>query len=104
MHYCQTEGQMYTDTEWVIEPMVMVEKLLFISEPVNCYLIGRDGQSVDKETLRKNFQQILNIGKKLIRNYEDEQKYVGDGYIDGQNDDLFMEIMESGTFRTWQHK
>lgn len=44
----------------------------------------------------------LNILKHL---YETgEQKYVGDGYIDGQNDELFMEIMESGKFRTWQHK
>ena len=41
----------------------------------------------------------LNILKHL---YETgEQKYVGDGYIDGQNDDLFMEIMKSGTFQTW---
>ena len=71
MNYCQSEGLSYTDTEWVIEPMITVKSLRYINEPVSCYLIGRNGQTMENRVFAERFGQIISIAKGLISRYED---------------------------------
>ena len=69
--YRQSEGVPYTDTEWIIEPMITVRRLRFVSVVVNRYLVGRDGQSVDIKVFSKNFQVILDITERLVERFEE---------------------------------
>lgn len=70
MHYVQTEGQMYTDTEWIIEPILIVKRMLFLNCQATCYLVGREGQSMEDSVFYTHFQQVLNVTIKLARNYD----------------------------------
>lgn len=69
MGYRQSEGMPYTDTEWIIEPMVMVRQMRYCPFAVNRYLVGRDGQTMDSLVFAKNFQSILDITMGLVRRY-----------------------------------
>lgn len=64
MNYRQTEGCMYTDAEWFNNPLAFVEHILYIPQCVTCYLLGRDGQSMEEETVLRNIgvavQMVLN--------------------------------------------
>ena len=69
MGYRQSEGIPYTDTEWIIEPMVMVRQIRYCPFTVNQYLVGRDGQTMDPLVFAKNFQSILDITIGLVGRY-----------------------------------
>ena len=68
--YRQTEGLPYTDTEWIIEPMITVRRLRYCPYIVTRYLVGRDGQTMDVHVLSRNFQTILDITKRLVSRFE----------------------------------
>ena len=70
--YRQTEGCAYTDTEWIIEPMVTVRRLRYLPIVVTHYLLGREGQTVDVKVLARSFQAILNITEGLVSRYADK--------------------------------
>ena len=70
MHYRQTEDIPYTDSEWIIEPMITVSRLHYIPIRVTKYLIGRDGQTMDPNVLAKSFKHILSITEGLLARYE----------------------------------
>ena len=72
MGYRQTEGCPYTDTEWIIEPMVTVRRLRYLPLVVSRYLVGRDGQTMDAKVLARSFQAILNITMGLVSRYADK--------------------------------
>lgn len=72
IQYRQTEGMPYTDTEWIIEPMITVRKLRYLPIQVTNYLVGRDGQTMDTKVLAKSFKYILHITKGLLARYEDK--------------------------------
>ena len=68
--YVQTEGISYTDTEWIIEPMVAVKSMVHLPIVVTHYLVGRDGQTTDDRVFAKKFEQIITIAKALISRYD----------------------------------
>ena len=68
--YRQTEGCAYTDTEWIIEPMITVRRVRYMNAAVTRYLVGRDGQTMDANVLAKNFQVILDITHGLVERYD----------------------------------
>lgn len=66
MGYSQTEGVAYTDQEWIFEPMTKVERVAFCPVYLYRYLVGRMGQSVSAEVIRKNMGlQIKLISKRV---------------------------------------
>ncbi len=69
MGYRQSEGMPYTDTEWIIEPMVMVRRIRYCPFIVTRYLVGRDGQTMDSLVFAKHFQSILDITIGLVGRY-----------------------------------
>ena len=70
LKYVQTEGISYTDTEWIFYPMEAVNSISYFPHTVYCYLVGREGQTVDEITVAKRIDQMLSIlGKMLDYSY-----------------------------------
>ena len=69
--YRQTEGMSYTDTEWIVEPMVRVRRVRYLPVPVTKYLVGRSGQTMEAETYAARFQQVADITLGLAGRFEE---------------------------------
>lgn len=67
--YRQTEGISYTDTEWIIEPMVTVRRLRYLPRIVTHYLVGRAGQTMEARTFAAHFGQFADIVKGLVARF-----------------------------------
>ena len=68
--YRQTEGVSYTDTEWIVEPMVNVESVFYLPIVVTRYLVGRAGQTTEDETFAKKFDQVRLIAENMLGRYD----------------------------------
>ena len=68
MNYRQTEGISYTDNEWSILPLFNITTIHYFNKSVYLYLVGRQGQTVDKTNLIKNRQQFFTVAKNVITN------------------------------------
>ena len=66
IHYVQTEGISYTDTEWAILPLATVKNITFYNLHVYKYFIGREGQTVGAGNLLKNNASLIKIWKRII--------------------------------------
>ena len=53
MHYKQTEGISYTDQEWCFFPLMHVKTMLYVDVPLYDYFMGRPGQTMSPESLKK---------------------------------------------------
>jgi len=67
--YKQTEGCIYTDSEWMFAPMLAVRKCLYSPQILYRYLVGRNGQSVSAVTAVKNSEIQLRIMNNLMNKY-----------------------------------
>ena len=56
----------YVDNIYVFKPMVNVKKLMYINADLYHYFIGREGQSVNEQTMIKRIDQQIFINKVLI--------------------------------------
>ena len=68
--YSQKEGVPYTDTQWIIEPMVMVSSVRYLPLCVTKYLIGRDGQTMEYKTYMAQFHIVADIAKDMLSRYK----------------------------------
>lgn len=75
LNYRQTEGMLYTDTEWVILPLCTVRKVRYLPGILYLYSIGRDGQSMDVNVWRANLQQNIAIRKRIAEFFSREKKF-----------------------------
>ena len=66
IHYMQTEGISYTDTEWAILPLAAVRNLTFYELHVYKYFVGREGQTVGAGNSLKNNASLFKIWKRII--------------------------------------
>ena len=55
------EHYLYTDILYVVYPLPYIRKIGFLSVPVYCYRLGRDGQSVTKESRNKHYKEYLDL-------------------------------------------
>ena len=83
--YIQTEGICYTDTEYVYYPL-MYSKTIFLEKfHLYCYLVGRDGQSVDIKSLRNNYAHFQKIYDRITYDYQilsdKSRSYIYDFYM-----------------------
>jgi len=51
--------RLYTDQLFIINTLSHARSILFLSEPVYCYRVGRDGQSVTRENRIKHCQDAI---------------------------------------------
>ncbi|MDD6401300.1 MAG: glycosyltransferase [Lachnospiraceae bacterium] len=56
----------YVDNIFLFKPMIHVKKLMYINVDLYHYYIGREGQSVNEQTMVKRIDQQLLINKTLI--------------------------------------
>lgn len=83
-NYKQTEGISYTDTEWVIYPILYVKNIIYFDYFVYRYLVGREGQTVSKNHIKKNAGNYVTIIEKYFAYYfthkslfsEEVKKYI----------------------------
>lgn len=60
----------YVDTEYTIFPIPHVSTAAFIDEFVYMYRIGRNGQSMSREKMQKNEENMKRVLKSLLRFYD----------------------------------
>ncbi len=73
INYHQTEGMSYTDQEWMGEPMTTVDTVYYLDVCLYQYLVGRDGQTVDPNTLIKSIRQYMHAIYVLLNLYNNYQ-------------------------------
>ncbi|TWT14439.1 glycosyltransferase family 2 protein [Streptococcus sp. sy010] len=72
------EKLFYTDQIFCTIPIPFVKTIQYFDFPIYCYRLGRDGQSVSKESRIKNAQMTLDICQELtsyIAKYKEHENY-----------------------------
>lgn len=69
--YHQTEGVCYTDTEYSLYPLLKAQNAMFLDLDVYQYFIGRDGQTITKEAIKKNIGHLFKIYTRMVESFDD---------------------------------
>lgn len=64
------EHMLYTDQLFAVYPLPFVNGVDFFSDVVYCYRVGRDGQSVSRESRIRHYQEILDVTMILLKYYQ----------------------------------
>lgn len=64
--YKQSEGISYTDQEWSLIPFNSVKTMLYFPSVLYLYYIGREGQTVSFNQMRKKFDDFEIVFKRLL--------------------------------------
>lgn len=67
--YTQSEGISYTDMQWVFLPMAYIETAFYAPICLYHYLIGREGQTMDKSVIKKSAGQLIKMVEGMIDAY-----------------------------------
>lgn len=87
MKYRQTEGISYTDTEWCFYPLALVKSVTMLKINVYQYILGRDGQTVEKSIFVNRIYQLQEIVIKMLKyltseiNLEKKVRYRMEDYL-----------------------
>lgn len=63
----------YVDNIFVFKPMIHVKKLMYVNADLYHYYIGREGQSVNEQTMVKRIDQQLLINRTLIEFFSEHK-------------------------------
>lgn len=74
--YHQTEGISYTDQEWIFAPMARVRTFTYLPLPLYKYLIGREGQTISPEQIRRSSGHVLKLANSMLTMYKEAGKTV----------------------------
>lgn len=64
----------YVDNIYLFKPMIHVKKLMYVNENLYHYYIGREGQSVNEQTMVKRIDQQIFINKTLIKFFSEQKE------------------------------
>lgn len=78
INYAQSEGISYTDQEWVFYPMAAIKTVYYIPLVLYYYLMGREGQTMDKDIYIQKFGHEFEINKKMISFVESQTEISDD--------------------------
>ena len=70
MGYRQSEGILYTDAEWHSLPMSQVATVAYRPGVLTHYLVGREGQSMERDRFVGNVGMLEQIAKRLVRDFD----------------------------------
>ena len=73
MAYRQSEGILYTDTEWYSLPMLHVATIAYRPGVLTHYLVERDGQSMERDRFVGNISMLEQIAKRLVQYFDGNQ-------------------------------
>lgn len=68
-NYHQTEGISYTDMEWIFAPMARVKTFIYFPIPLYKYLIGREGQTISPEQMKRFVSHSLKLTNSMLSMY-----------------------------------
>lgn len=74
--YKQTEGISYTDMQWVFIPLAFVKRSYYYPVALYQYLLGREGQTMDSNVMKKSAIQLLKMTSGLISAYEHQKSNI----------------------------
>lgn len=69
------EGVSYMDSHFVLHPLPFVRTIFYLDVDTYHYIIGRDGQSVEVEVVKKQIDQQLKASYMAIDGYDYEELY-----------------------------
>ena len=75
-NYKIDENCFYVDVEYSIYYLLNITNILLLDQPVYCYMIGGDNQSVSIKNMQKNIDQHTYVSKQLISFFENEYKNI----------------------------
>lgn len=68
INYWQTEGVSYSDTEWVVVPLLRITSVEYFKHGVIYrYLVGRNGQTTDNKAFQRNVTQLIPVMENITR-------------------------------------
>lgn len=71
-----TEKCFYTDNEYTFLPLMFARTVTKYDKPIYCYRLGRDGQSVSIDGVKKHFKDAFTVANKLYKAYEDNKERI----------------------------
>lgn len=98
-HISITERCYYTDYEFTVKPMLYAETVAFVDANVYQYRIGREGQSVSLESIKRNIDMAITASLKLADFYEDEVK---DSAVCSEKKAILLKQIASSTRNKYQ--
>lgn len=72
MHFTMTENIPYVDTEYAYYPIKYINSVLFVNIILYKYFIGREGQTIENNSMIKNSPALLKVITKMLNNYTEE--------------------------------
>ena len=70
IHYQQTEGISYTDQEWIFTPLTTVNTAIAYPDIIYKYLVGRAGQTVSADVMKRNISHNEQCARRIIHDYK----------------------------------
>lgn len=67
MEYRQCEGVSYSDTEWVLIPLLNVSTIRYIPTQVYRRLMGREGQTMDPSVFARNSWMLVKLADHMVQ-------------------------------------
>ncbi len=64
---------LYTDQLFIVNTLIWARSVQFLSCPVYCYRIGRDGQSVSRESRIKHVDEEMKVVGRIVRLYAESE-------------------------------
>ena len=77
-HISITERCFYTDNEYTFLPLMFAKTVIKFEKPLYCYRLGREGQSVSIEGVKKHYRDAFSVAEKLYKAYEDNKEITGE--------------------------
>lgn len=71
INYHQTEGISYTDLEWCFSPITQVNSIYYLDTCLYCYLMGREGQTMDPAVYARSIPQRIQCFSALMHSIKD---------------------------------
>ena len=68
-----SEKCFYTDNEYTFLPLMFAKTVVKYDKPIYCYRLGRNGQSVSIDGVKKHYQDAFVVANKLYEAYEDNK-------------------------------
>lgn len=69
LNYHQSEGISYTDQEWMFLPMTKVQTIAYFPQVLYCYLLGREGQTMDMKSQLRQIGHQMQGTLKMLTDY-----------------------------------
>ena len=71
-----TEKSFYTDNEYTFLPLMYAKTVIKYDNPIYCYRLGRNGQSVSIDGVKKHYQDAFIVASKLYQVYEHNKEKI----------------------------